>query len=65
MREASDTACLRGLTKLSILVRVSVEMHEFSGSFSALTLYIKKNERKNHRVREEKYSSKIHRHLPI
>ena len=41
--EASDMACLRDLTKLSILIRVFVEMHEFSGSFSPLTLYIKRN----------------------
>lgn len=42
-RGVSDTASLRGLTKLSILIRVSVEIHEFPGSFSALTLCIKKN----------------------
>lgn len=41
--EASDMACLRDLTKLSILIRVFVERHEFSGSFFALTLYIKRN----------------------
>lgn len=47
--EASDAACLRGLTKLSILMRVFVEMYEFSGLFSALTLCIK-----NHKVEKEK-----------
>lgn len=50
MRETCDAACLRGLTKLSILIRVFVEMHEFSGSFSALILCIKKE---NHKVEEE------------
>lgn len=40
--EASDTAGLRGLTKLSSLMREFVEISEFSDSFSALTLCIKK-----------------------
>lgn len=40
--EASDTACLRDLTKLSSLMREFVEIFELSGSFSALTLCIKK-----------------------
>lgn len=40
--EASDTACLRSLSKLSILMRLFVEMREIPGSLSALTLYIKK-----------------------
>ena len=42
--EASDTACLRGLSKLSILMRLFLEMREFSSSCSALTLCIKKSQ---------------------
>ena len=44
MRAVSDTPCLRGLTKLSSLMREFVEICEPSGSFSALTLYKKENE---------------------
>lgn len=43
--EVSDTARLRGLTKLSILMRLLVRLDDFAGfdtDFSALTLYKKK-----------------------
>lgn len=40
--EASDTACLRSLSILSILMRLFVEMREIPGSLSALTLCRKK-----------------------
>lgn len=42
--DASDTGCLRGLSKLSILMRLFVEMREFSSSRCALTLCIKKSQ---------------------
>ena len=42
--EASDTACLRSLSKLSILMRLFAEMREIPGSLSALTLCRKKSQ---------------------
>ena len=42
--EASDTACLRSLSKLSILMRLFAEMREIPSSLSALTLCRKKSQ---------------------
>lgn len=50
--EDSDTACLRDTTAASTLIRVSLEEHEPSGSFSALMLCIEKK-KKNHEVEGE------------
>lgn len=62
MRAVSDTPCLRGLTKLSSLMREFVEICEPSGSFSALTLYKKENEGERGEINT---LGKIYRHLPI
>lgn len=59
--EASDTACLRGFTKWSILTRESMERGAFSGSFSASMLCTEKSQDKE----EEMKTKKLYGHLLI